>query len=141
LKFRLLLLLYTFLASLAGHALAGLASAMLSSEGFENLMYANLGTSLLVSVVIAISLTLTSQGLNRPVFFPLWRRFVFSMLVGIFAGLVLTVYLREELGLARIPAYVFGILATTTLALAASKGLLGYVLGKDSSRLSERGKG
>lgn len=130
-KYRLLLLSYTFLASLAGHALAGLAFALLGSKSFEKVIYGNLDTALLVSTVIALALTLTSQGLNPSVFFPVWRRNVFSLLVGIFAGLVLAVYFREEFGLARIPTYLAAMVATTLLALVASKGLLGLIRERD----------
>ncbi len=132
-KCRLLLLSYTFLASLAGHALAGLLFALLSSQSFEKVIYGNLDTVLLVSTVIALTLTLTSQGLNPPVFFPAWRRNVFSLPVGIFAGLVLAIYFREEFGLARIPTYLAAMLATTLLALVASKGLLGLIRERDKA--------
>ncbi|WP_297563681.1 hypothetical protein [Meiothermus sp.] len=130
-KYRLLLLSYTFLASLAGHALVGLVFALLGSQSFENVIYGNLDTILLVSTVIALTLTLTSQGLNPTVFFPAWRRNVFSLLVGIFAGLVLAVYFREEFGLARIPTYLAAMVATTLLALVASKVLLGLIRERD----------
>lgn len=110
-KYRLLLLSYTFLASLAGY----------------------LDTALLVSTVIALALTLTSQGLNPSVFFPVWRRNVFSLLVGIFAGLVLAVYFREEFGLARIPTYLAAMLATSLLALGASRGLLSLMRERDKA--------